>query len=111
MTEYDEGDGDRTVVFRKGYEEVGFQIFITPLSGAPLSTEVIELSHPYVETGSITATTVGSSTPAFALAGKGPRLGPSREIWFAHNGHVFQVVTYPDQGASLTDILKTWQFD
>jgi hypothetical protein len=109
VSEYDEGAGDRTIVFRKGMEEVGFQIFITPLSGAPLSKEVIELSHPYVEAGSITATTVGSSTPAFALAGRGPLLGPSREIWFAHNGYVFEVVTYPDRAAWLANIMRNWQ--
>ena len=94
---------------RKGQEEVGFQIFITPLSGRPLSKEVIELSHPRADTGSITATTVGSSTPAFALAGRGPLLGPSREIWFAHNGYVFEVVTYPDRAAWLADIMRSWR--
>ena len=110
VDEYDEGAGDRTIVFRKGMEEVGFQIFITALSGAPLSKEVIELSHPYVEAGSIIATTVGSSTPAFALAGSGPLLGPSREIWFTHNGYVFEVVTYPDRAAWLAEIFATIRF-
>jgi hypothetical protein len=111
VDEYDEGDGARTIVFRKGEEEVGFQMFITPYQAAVLSKDDLERIVPRLDLRTVKAATLGTSTPAFAFASNAPGMGPSREFRFAHDGHLFEITTYPDQGEWLTDILKTWQFD
>ena len=83
VDEYDEGDGDRTLVLRKGATDVGFQIFITSYDGT-LSLSDLQRVAP---------ATVGTSTRAHAFESTAPGVGPSRELWFVHKGHLFQVTT------------------
>jgi hypothetical protein len=109
VDEYDEGAGDRTIVFRKGSDYIGFQMFITQLTGPPLSVSDLQSSDPKMDLRTLTQATVGTSTPAFAFASDAPGVGPSRELWFSYGSYVFQVTTYPDQAAWLADIMRSWQ--
>jgi hypothetical protein len=109
VDEYDEGDGARTIVFRKGQQDVGFQIFVTPLSGPPISKRDIQASDPKAQVPTIVAATVGTSVPAFTFLSTAPGMGPSRELWFSHGGYAFQVTTYPDRAVWVAVIFRTWR--
>ena len=36
--------------------------------------------------------------------------GPTQNLWFTHDGHLFEVLTYPTQGPWLTQIIATIRF-
>ena len=110
VDEFDEGEGSRTIVFRKGEENVGFQIFITPYQAATLSQEGLKRIAPSLAIENAKATTVGTATPALAFTSKAPGIGVSRELWFAHDGRLFEVTTYPDRAAWLSGIFATLSF-
>jgi hypothetical protein len=37
-------------------------------------------------------------------------LGDTREIWFIRGGFLYEVATYKDQEAWLSEIMSTWKF-
>jgi hypothetical protein len=38
------------------------------------------------------------------------RLAASREIWFIHDGFLYEVTTYKELDSWLATIMQTWQF-
>ncbi len=42
--------------------------------------------------------------------GSNSAMGDTREVWFVHNGYLFEVTTYKDLDAWLSQIMATWQF-
>ena len=53
---------------------------------------------------------VGTGTPAIAFAGELENIGPSQELWFAHDGYLFEITTYPDHAEWLRQIVGTIRF-
>jgi hypothetical protein len=39
-----------------------------------------------------------------------PDVGKTYEVWFVHQGTLYEVATYAERAATLTDILATWTF-
>jgi hypothetical protein len=37
-------------------------------------------------------------------------VGKTYEVWFVHNGTLYEVATSADRAAALQDILSTWTF-
>jgi hypothetical protein len=111
VTEYDEGGGTKSIVFQKPNAHVGFQMFITPDAGDdPLTPADIVLDFPTLEMEDTESLTVGTGTAAVVFASADPGFGPTRELWFAHGGYLFEVVTYPDRAAWLAPIINTIRF-
>jgi hypothetical protein len=54
--------------------------------------------------------TVGTGTAAVAFASKATDLGPDQELWFTHDGYLFEVTTYPNLGPWLTAIIDPIRF-
>jgi hypothetical protein len=111
VTEYDEGGGTKSVVFQKPNEHVGFQMFITPDDGDdPLTPAGIKLDFPTLEMHGIESLMVGTGTAAVAFASNVPDFGPTQELWLTHDGYLFEIVTYPDRGPWLAQIINTIRF-
>jgi hypothetical protein len=45
-----------------------------------------------------------------AFASNATDLGPDQELWFTHDGYLFEVTTYPTLGPWLTPIIDTIRF-
>jgi hypothetical protein len=42
--------------------------------------------------------------------GRNSIMGDTREAWFVHNGYLYEVVTYKDLDAWLSEIMATWKW-
>jgi hypothetical protein len=54
--------------------------------------------------------TVGTGTPAIAFTSAVPDFGPTADLWFTHDGYLFEIVTYPDRAQWLQQIIDTIRF-
>ena len=109
--EYDEGGGTQSIVFQKPDALVGFEMFITPdAADDPLTPADIELNFPALEMEGTESLTVGTGTPAVAFASAVPAFGPTGDLWFTHDGYLFEIVTYPTLGPRLSQIIGTIRF-
>lgn len=50
------------------------------------------------------------STAATIFFGQNSTMGETREVWFVHNGYLFEVTTYKDLDAWLSQIMASWKF-
>jgi hypothetical protein len=111
ISNYDEGDGMKSILFQKPHVHVGFEMFITPDPGDnPLTPTDIELDFPGLQMEGTESLTVGTGTPAVAFASDVSNFGPVAELWFTHDGYLFEIVTYPTLGPWLSQIIDTIRF-
>jgi hypothetical protein len=111
VSEYDEGGGTKSIVFQKANARVGFQMFITPdVYDGSLTLADINLDFPTLEMDGIQSLTVGTGTPAVAFASTVPDFGPTQDLWLTHDGYLFEIITYPNLGPWLAQIVDTIRF-
>jgi hypothetical protein len=72
------------------------------IRGSPLS--------PWRGIRGIESLMVGTGTSAVAFASNVPDFGPTQDLWLTHDGYLFEIVTYPDLGPWLAQIINTIQF-
>ena len=108
--EYDEGGSTKSVVFQKPNEHVGFQIYLAPDPVASITLAGIESEFPTLKMQGVKSVTIGTGTPALAFASDAPNFGPSQELWFVHDGYLFEIATYPDRAQWLKKIIDTIRF-
>lgn len=109
VQEYVEDNKDRTILFETATHEQGFQIYITPYAGANVTREQFLKDQPsgvYKEPTNILV----DGVPAIKFYGDSGLTGPTREIWFIHNGFLYEVTTYKPLDSWLSQIMATWQF-
>ena len=109
---YDNPDGD-LIVFQsrqKEKEKTGFQIFITPYSGSVISREIIlrDLSSTIIEDPQ--EAIIGDGTRALIFWSESPKIGKTREVWFAKNGYLYEITTYAPLDSWLANILSSWRW-
>jgi hypothetical protein len=68
------------------------------------------LDFPTLEMEGTESLTVGTGTAAVAFASVVPGFGLDSEVWLAHDGYLFEIVTYPNLGSWLTKIINTIRF-
>jgi len=108
--EFDEGSGATTIVFQEpGDAKVGFQLYITPYGKDTITGErilydasgpVSDLKEEKLSNGLLVAT----------FYSKAPILGETREIWWLHDGHLFELTTYASLDAWVREIISTLDF-
>lgn len=108
VTERLEAADGHTITFKNDSGEKAFQIFITPYVDSQISQSRIALDtrsatkpEEIVLAGGLHALLFSSSDPT------GESL---REIWFLHDKHLYEVTTYEDLDAWLSQVLTTWKF-
>ena len=100
--------GTLTVAFQSGPNAPGFQVFVTPYTQTHISEERFLLDLPSgVRTNERQIYVDG--VPAALFWGT-DSIGNTVEIWFIHDGLLYEVTSYRELEASTLEILKTWKF-
>jgi hypothetical protein len=64
---------------------VGFEVYVTPYSGAQITEQEFELDEPSGVKNQPTPVTI-DGVPATMFYGSNSVMGDTREIWFIHGG-------------------------
>jgi hypothetical protein len=94
---------------------LGFEVFISPFDGEEsLAVDTIRQSNPSLMVKEPVETELNDGTAAVRFASDDPALGQTRQIWFAHDGNLFQVVMYSDNiewlDAWVRELPSDWTF-
>jgi hypothetical protein len=110
-TEYPEGADALTIVFQKtGEESKGFQIFVIPYPETQISQERIKTDLKGAPMKNVTEVILPGNIRAVHFNSVAPIIGDSSEVWFIHNGYLFEVTTYAALDTWLAGVLATMQF-
>ena len=103
-------DEKGTVVLVEGSAGESFQIFVTPFDEpGPLTPERIKKDLPQKVIRNPRAGTL-DGVSAIAFTSHDEDTGDVFEIWFIHDGSLFQITTKSDFADGLQNILQTWKF-
>ncbi len=108
LREYSQGDTS-TLVFEDEKGEKGFQIFIVPYTGMEIDEKRMKMDLPRGVKDSGTEGVI-DGIPARFFESENSLFGSMREVWFIHNGFLYEVSTFKDLDPWLADILATWKF-
>jgi hypothetical protein len=113
VSTFDEGDGASTIVFQNvGGPDGGargFQIFVVPYGAGQMhDDQPLTQELPSIRTELQEITIDGASGVAFYSATEA--LGDTHEIWFIHEGSLYEVTTLRVLEPWLSEIMQTWQF-
>jgi len=111
VTELDEGEGARTIVFQKQGEQYGFQLFIVPYEGDTISPERIQKDIPSGIVEDPVEAVIGDGIHATVFWSESPSVGKTREAWFIHQGHLYEATAYAELDALLGETLSTIDFN
>jgi len=109
VNEIDEGGGALTIVFQNPQEGKGFQIFMVPHPNSQISEDRFQKDLPLGARTNEEPITI-EGVPGVSFYSNNPLLGEMREVWFLHDGMLFEVSTLKVLEADLLEILKTWRF-
>ncbi|OGZ32862.1 MAG: hypothetical protein A2V69_00610 [Candidatus Portnoybacteria bacterium RBG_13_40_8] len=124
VTKFQEGeDGDTILVqYREQSEQVStsinkypdgssFQIFISPFDEpGPLTKERILQDLPDLIIKNPEQRVLKNGAVALVFFSEEQSLGETREIWFIHNNHLYQITTNKELDGLVAKILETWRF-
>ena len=112
VKEFDEKNGSWTIVFEDAVMQKGFQIFTLPYYEEEITMERIQMD---VQGGGIKEpkeALIGDDGNVRALIfwSDGSILGETREVWFIHDGLLYEVTAPAELDVWLAEIMKTWRF-
>ncbi len=110
VKEYDEGNNSVTLVFSENGSSRSFQIFITPYTEDHITSERFSMDAPSGVIENPVEVVIGGSARGSVFDGEHALLGKTREVWFIHGGFLFEVTTYRDLDAWISEIMATWVF-
>lgn len=104
-------DEDGTVVLAEGSaEKQGFQIFITPFDEPELLTPArIKQDLPKKLIGNPKTATI-SGIQALVFSSSEPEINDTYEVWFIHEGYLYQIRAPLSFHSELNEMLNTWTF-
>jgi hypothetical protein len=109
VKEFDEGKGAVTITFQNPADSQGFQMFIVPYGERQVSAARFKQDEPSgvlkqpldIQIDGTTGTT---------FEGHDTFLGDTREVWFIHDGYLFEITAPLSLDSWLTSIMITWKF-
>jgi hypothetical protein len=107
VSEFNDGSSS-TIVFENRENGTGFQVFVIPYKDNHITEERLRM-----DTGGVMEERqdiVVDGIPAIMFFSKNLALGETREVWFIHNGFLYEVATYKDLDPWLSSIMKSWKF-
>lgn len=111
MANFQEGEYGETILVRKKEGKESFQIFISPFDEpGPLTKERILEDLPNMIVEDAQQRLLKNGAVGLIFFGQEPSLGKTREVWFIHNGYLYQVSTLAELDRWLAGILSTWRF-
>lgn len=109
VLEYDEGGGAATFVFQNIDLVRGFQIFIVPYGGTTVSPERFKMDNRSgIRRNEVQITVDGAVGAAFES--QSMALGDTYEIWFIHDGYLYEVTGLLARKEELNAKMQTWRF-
>jgi hypothetical protein len=106
---YDEGKGAMTLTFQDVVTSQGFQIFVAPYGARQVTQEKFMQDEPSGVMRSPMQITIDGE-PATSFYSTNNLLGDTAEIWFIHNGYLFEVTAPKSEASWLSGIMLTWEF-
>ena len=111
VTEYGEGGGPMTIVQENRQRVRGLQIFIVPYAEQTISEERFNKDVPSGVRKNVEDTRLGKlQVRAVTFNSYDQALGETREVWFIHDGYLFEVTTFKGVGDWFAPIMQTWRF-
>ena len=111
VTDFDEEDTQTILVSKKDTKD-GFQIFIAPFDEpGPITKERILEDLPDFKIESPEQRLLKNGETALIFFTEDSSVGKTREIWFVHNGYLYQITTIQAFDAQLVQIMNTWKFE
>lgn len=108
--EFDEGNDAMTIVFQKPDEERGFQIFIVPFSGEQITQERIRSDLNGSPLNNAQEIILPGNIRAVHFESESATLGETSEVWFIHNGFLYEFTTYKPLDSMLAEVMQTLTF-
>lgn len=123
---FQEGDDSETIIFQESLsagseqEKIGFQIFISPFGKDEILTQnriLEDLPEAIIEEpqeailGTLTGASEEERIHALLFWSHDPSIGKTREVWFTHDGYLYEITTYAYLDSWLAKILSTWNFN
>lgn len=109
VKEYNEKTGGFTVTFQEEKGDKGFQVFATPYSEVQITPERFKMDIPSgVIKNSVHMIIDGA--PAEAFFSTNAVLGDTREVWFIHDGFLYEVTSVASLDQWFAEIMKSWKF-
>jgi len=106
---FDEGAGAGTFTFQNVQAAQGFQVFVVPYGGNRIDEDRFHRDEPSgVRTGMREASVDGALAAVFYSTSAS--LGGTYEIWFIHDGLLYEVTTLKPLDTQLDGILGSWRF-
>ena len=123
-TKFSEGESGNTILvqYREQSEQVStsinkypkgasFQIFIAPFDEpGPLTKERVLEDLPDLIIKNPEQRVLKNGEVALMFFSQESSIGETREIWFIHNGFLYQISTYKELDSLVAKILETWKF-
>lgn len=89
-----------------------FQIYVAPFDEpGPITPERIKKDLPSLRVEEPKLVVIGGGLEALIFTGQSEDFGESREVWFVHGGHLYQITTHAGQDNFIGPILETWRFN
>lgn len=107
--EFDEGGGASTLTFEDKDDARGFQIFAVPYSGTHVTEERFLRDVPSGVRKDPVDFYIGG-TLATAFYSTHPLLGDMVEVWFIHEGYLFELTTLQPLENLLAEVIQTLRF-
>ncbi len=100
----------KVLVFNKKDSQESFQIFIMPYDEpGPITPERILIDQPEMVIKDPQTVRIADGE-ALVFFGTDPDIGDVREVWFVHQGRLYQASTYSKYDELLAKVMKTFRF-
>lgn len=109
VEEYAEQGGALTVTFQDPNSDEGFEVYVTPYAQSQVTQQRFDTDEPSGVMNSPTAIVIAGA-PATMFFGNNTLMGDTREVWFIRGGFLYEVATYKNLDAWLSQIMSTWAF-
>ncbi len=104
-----EGGWSPTIIFENTDKAQGFQVYITAHEEEQITEERFKRDIPSGIRKDLVDVTVAGAYGA-AFYSEDENLGETYEVWFIHNGYLYEITTLKSLDTWLQSILNTWQF-
>lgn len=109
VKEFDEGGGASTVTFENLNDVRGWQLFVVPYGAAQVTEQRFRKDVPSGVRTNVQDITVDGAVGA-AFYSKDASLGETFEVWFVHDGFLYELTTLKSLEPNLRERLATWKF-
>jgi len=108
----DATEAGETILIQRQGEKAGFQVFVALFDepGTALTPERITEDVPGIVMQSPEPVELDGQVIGISFTSENSSFGPSREVWIAKGGYIYQMTSYLNDQVLLKQVLSTWKF-